>query len=200
MSEATLKNCAKDKKTIKNEFLYIAVGLSLLTGFLSGVVFTVYRMPDGCGVAQHGAAAPADHRQHNLTAAKQMVEERPGDSDAWIRLGHAYFDTDQYENAIAAYTKALSITPDDPDVMTDLGVMYRRNEQPDKALEIFTRVVEISPGHEPSRFNMGVVLFFDKGEMDTAFQAWRKLLEINPAAVTPTGQPLASFMSEMEKR
>jgi cytochrome c-type biogenesis protein CcmH/NrfG len=190
----------KDSGVIKKETMYIVVVFSLLIGFLSGVVLTVYKMPDGCEVP-HGAAAPTgDHRQHNLVEAKQLVEENPGDSRAWAHLGHAYFDTGQHENAIAAYTKSLSIAPDDPDVMTDLGVMYRRNGQPDKALEVFAGVLKIAPEHEPSRFNKGVVLLFDKGDQDAAFKTWEKLLEINPEAVTLTGQPLGEFMSEMAKR
>lgn len=190
----------KNDGVVRKETMYGLLAFSLLIGFLSGVVLTVYKMPAGCEVP-HGAAAPTEeHRQHNLVAAKQMVEENPGDSKAWVRLGHAYFDTNQYENAISAYTKSLTIAPDDPDVMTDLGVAYRRNEQPDKALEMFARVLEIAPEHEPSRFNKGVVLLFDKGEQDSAFKTWRKLLEINPEAVTPNGQPLEKFMSDMEKR
>ncbi len=200
MSEAIQNKLAKNKKGITNGFLYTAISLSLLMGFLGGVVFTVYSMPDGRGIVQHSGPSPAEHRQHNLTAAQQMVEERPEDSDAWVRLGHAYFDTDQYGNAIAAYTKSLSITPDDPDVMTDLGVMYRRNGQPNEAMEIFSRIIDISPSHEPSRFNKGVVLFFDKGESEAAFRAWSDLLRINPSSVTPNGQPLEEFIIAMKER
>lgn len=200
MSEVIEKQSkrVKGSKTVKTETMYIVAALSLFVGFLSGVALTVYNMPDS-GSVPHGVATE-DHRQHNLTAAKQMVEENPGDHRAWIRLGHSYFDLDQYENAIAAYTKALSISPDDPDVMTDLGVMYRRNGQPDQALEMFARVVEISPTHEPSRFNKGVVLLFDKDDQDAAFKVWRDLLKINPDAVTTTGQPLERFINDMERR
>ncbi len=75
-----------------------------------------------------------------------------------MQLGHAYFDTGQAKQAIAAYTTALGLKPDDVNVMTDLGVMYHEDKQHRKALELFDQVLKLDPAHEQARFNKGVVL------------------------------------------
>ncbi|MDZ7596959.1 MAG: tetratricopeptide repeat protein [Desulfobacterales bacterium] len=85
----------------------------------------------------------------------------PQNAEAWVQLGNAYFDADQYQKAIDAYEKSLVIDPGNPNVLTDLGVMYRRNKQPEKAVEMFSRAMAADPRHEVSRMNKGIVLLYD---------------------------------------
>ena len=33
----------------------------------------------------------------------------PDNNEAWIQLGHVYFDTNKYDQAIAAYEKSLEL-------------------------------------------------------------------------------------------
>ena len=95
-------------------------------------------------------------------------------------MGDAYFDTDRYQEAIDAYSKALAIDPKNPDVRTDLGIMYRKLGQFDKALETFRRAAQDNPTHINSRFNLGVVLKYDKEDFQGAIQAWEDFLKVVP--------------------
>ena len=187
----------KNEGYIKKETLYLAIGVSLLIGFLSGVVFTIYKSPGGSGQVQQ--AAQSQNGGHDLAAVEKQAAETPNDPNAWSHLGDAYFDADQPAKAIEAYKKSLAILPGNPDVLTDLGVMYRRNGQPDLALTTFDQAIEAAPNHEQPRFNKGVVLLFDKQDQAGAFKAWEDLLDINPMAAAPNGQPLADFMSELRQ-
>ena len=99
------------------------------------------------------------------------VSRNPADAEAWIRLGNAYFDSDQYEKSIRAYEKALALKPDNPDVLTDMGVMYRLSGQPHKALEAFNKAMAVNPKHEISRLNKGIVLMYDLKDEKGAIQA-----------------------------
>ncbi len=174
------------------------VGVSLLIGFLGGVVFAVYKSPGGAG-SQIVAETQEQNGGHDIPALEAQVTATPNDSATWVHLANAYFDVDQPEKAIKAYNKALKLAPGNPDVLTDLGVMYRRNKQPDEALLAFDRAIKASPNHEQSRLNKGVVLLYDKKNQSEAFQVWEELLAINPMAKIPSGQLLKEFMQELQK-
>ncbi len=190
-----------DKHTgyVKKESLYTMVAIALMVGFLSGVVFTIYKSP-----ASSESVPVAESQQqdggHDLSALEKQVAATPNDFGAWVHLGNAYFDTDQAGKAVTAYNKALAITPGNPDVLTDLGVMYRRNKQPEKALDAFNRAIKAAPEHQQSRLNKGVVLFYDKDDKEGAFQVWQELLDINPGMKIPTGQLLKEFLADLQKQ
>jgi len=190
----------KEKSTgyVKKESLYLLIAIALLIGFISGVVFTIYKSPGDNG-AQPSVASQEQNGGHNLPAIEEQVTATPNDPEAWVHLGNAYFDSEQFAKAIDAYTKALELAPGNPDVLTDLGVMYRRNGQPDQALVIFDKAIKAAPGHEQSRLNKGVVLLYDKQDQAGAFKAWEELIAINPMAQIPSGQLLKDFMGELKK-
>ncbi len=196
------RDCIMDKEKstgyVKKENLYILIAVALLVGFLSGVVFTIYKSPGKNGTPP-STASQEQSGGHDLSAVERQVKANPNDPGAWVHLGNAYFDIDQPTKAIEAYNKALELAPGDPDVLTDLGVMYRRNKQPDQALVVFDKAIQAAPDHEQSRLNKGVVLFYDKNDKEGAFKAWEELLAINPMMQIPDGQQLKDFMGELKK-
>jgi len=179
---------------VKKGTMFMVAGFALLIGFLAGVGFAVYRMP-ATGMVTEGREQP----RHDLARLEQQVKETPDDPEAWSHLGHAYFDADEYDKAIAAYTRSLELAPDNPDILTDLGVMYRRSGRPDKAIAAFDQAIRVNPAHVQPRFNKGVVLFFDKHDHQGAFAAWQELLEIDPQFKAPDGQPLAVLLEQLRK-
>ena len=184
-----------ENSTVPKSTMYIAMAVSLLVGFLGGVVYSVYNAPPDVHVA-----APAQEGSSKIAGLEQEVKEHPDNGIAWTDLGHAYFDSDQYAKAITAYNKSLELHPGNADLLTDLGVMYRRNGQPDKAIEAFDRAVKANPQHEQSRFNKGVVLFNDFHDTSGAVKVWEELVAMNPAATGPTGAPLVDLIKDVKKQ
>ena len=179
--------------TVKTETLILVAFICLVLGFLGGVAFGVYKttsiqLPEG--------AAPAE-ADGQLAALRQETLSKPDDPESWARLGHYFFDHDQPEAAIQAYEKSLSIRPQNPDLLTDLGVMYRRNGDPLRALSVFDQALAIDPNHEVALFNSGIVLLHDLQDVGGALQRWQRLLSINPAARTPSGEPLADLVDHV---
>ena len=123
----------------------------------------------------------------SIAILEENAQKNSGDADAWTRLGNAYFDSDQYEKAVTAYTASLDLDPGDPNVWTDMGVMYRKSGQPDEAIKAFDRARSLDPSHTMSRYNKGVVLLHDLSDRDGAVAVWEELLEIEPNAVGPGG-------------
>jgi len=172
-----------------------------ICGFIAGVAFTVYRG------SSSGSASPA------TTAAQQQTDDfsqailnleaeataNPKNFQTWTRLGNLYFDTNQPEKAIGAYSKALELHGDDPNILTDMGVMYRRSGQPDKAIAAFDRAVSVAPNHQQALFNKGIVQYYDKHDHDGAIATWEQLLAINPEAKTGSGESIRDIVAAAKK-
>lgn len=185
---------------VKSENVIWIVVASLLTGFVAGVAFGIYK--SGSFTDPQQAAPPAamqEAQRQAISALMARTKQNPADLESWIELGHRYFDANLHEEAIDAYEKALAIDSDNADVWTDLGVMYRRNGQPQKAVEAFDRAMQIDPSHEISRFNKGIVLFYDLKDEKGALAAWESVLAINPAAQSPTGEPLRQLVDHIKE-
>ena len=192
--------------TIKNSTALLISLITLGIGFLGGVVFSAYKSGSGVPIPQAAPQQQASQKQQitedqakKILVLEKEVAADPNNKDTWIRLGNLYFDTDNFESAIRAYEKSLSLNPNNANVQTDLGVMYRRNGQPKKAVEAFDRAIKIDPKHEVSRFNKGIVLLHDLSDKEGALQAWEELIAVNPAAMTPSGQPLKDLLKRFKE-
>jgi cytochrome c-type biogenesis protein CcmH/NrfG len=194
--------------TVPRNTMLLVAFIALGVGFLGGVVFSAFktgsgnspRIPAPAPVPQQQQAAQeqrlTEDQAKRILALEKEVTANPSSAEAWSQLGNLYFDTDNYESAIKAYEKSLALNPNNANVQTDLGVMYRRNGHPEEAVKAFDKAIEIDPTHEVSRFNKGIVMLHDLNDQEGAIAAWEGLVKINPAAMTPSGQPL----SEMLKR
>jgi cytochrome c-type biogenesis protein CcmH/NrfG len=175
------KNSTGHITTMANTTAAILATILFIMGFFAGVGFTVYKTKSPTGnVAVDNQTINYEQRAKML---KITLEKGPGNTKAWIQLGHVYFDSDQYNIAIQAYEQSLGLDPNNADVLTDLGIMYRRSDQPRKAIEKFDQAVAIDPKHEPARLNKGIVLLHDLNDKKAALRSWEELLEINPLAM-----------------
>jgi cytochrome c-type biogenesis protein CcmH/NrfG len=184
---------------VKKETMFWVATITLVVGFLIGVVLTVYKSRSGLPVQsspQGSQSAPPSNSDQgsSVEMAARIIElekqtaQNPQSAEAWIQLGHLYFDTDNYEKAIGAYQNSLALKPDNANVLTDMGVMYRRSGMPAEAIKAFSKAIAVDPRHEVSRFNKGIVLMHDLKDREGALKAWEGLLEINPLAMAPNDQ------------
>ncbi|MBA3002953.1 MAG: tetratricopeptide repeat protein [Desulfurivibrio sp.] len=191
----------------KKETVFVIGLCCLIIGFLSGIVFSVYKTPAGSGPAKVAANQPQP-QAGQLTAeqAQQLlqleleVQKNPGNIEAWTTLGHLYFDSDQAEKAINAYSKSLSLAPNNADVLTDLGVMYRRAGNFQQAIASFDQAVQANSKHETARFNKGVVMLYDLKDQSGAIAAWQGLVNLNPMATAPNGQLVSEILKEIQDK
>lgn len=201
---------AVDKDQVTKQILYIAIGVALVVGFLAGIIFSSVQSdtPRGVVPQQQQAAAPQGPAQQGLSpqqastilALEQRVASNPSDLDAWVQLGNIYFDASRFAKAIRAYEKSLELQPGDANVLTDLGVMYRRNGQPDMAVASFDKAIAAQPTHEQARFNKGIVLMYDMGDVASAIATWQELLKVNPGATASNGIPVSQIIADAQKQ
>jgi cytochrome c-type biogenesis protein CcmH/NrfG len=181
-----------------NTALIIAL-VALIAGFILGNVYSLYKS-GSLGRQSHSPQgskqAISMDQSGRMLALEREVENNPSNMAAWLELGNLYFDTGKFGEAIQAYSRYLSTNPNDADVWTDLGVMYRRSGNPNEAITSFDRAIEIDPRHEQSRFNKGVVQFYDLGNRDAAVRTWQELVGINPNFRTTSGQTIKEFIEK----
>ena len=192
---------------VRKETLMLVAFVTLIVGFIGGIVFSAFKsdtgMPSQGQVTamppqtSAGPAAGPDLTNAILDAEKE-VAANPQNTKAWVRLGNLYFDSNKFKDAIRAYEKSLKLDTNNADVLTDLGVMYRRDHQPNEAIRSFDKAMSVNPRHEISRFNKGIVLMHDLNDMEGAIAAWEDLVKVNPLAMTPTGQSVDELVQKMK--
>jgi cytochrome c-type biogenesis protein CcmH/NrfG len=98
-----------DAQHVRKETFWLVTLLALAVGFFGGVMFGVLKT-DTTQLPGQPAPSPtkaADSDKASIIAAlEKETRSNPGNLEAWIELGNSYFDTDQYEKAIGAYSKA----------------------------------------------------------------------------------------------
>lgn len=185
----------------KNQSPLLLIAL-FICGFLAGVAFAVYKMGSTAAPPTVANQEGAQISKENAEAIAQLEKEtlaHPDGYQAWTKLGHLYFDTDQPEKAIAAYNHSLALHPADANLLTDLGVMYRNTGEKEKAIESFDKAREIDAKHEPSRLNKGIVLLFDMNKPEEAIASWEELLRLNPEAKMTDGTGVREFIEQIKK-
>jgi len=201
----------KKKETIEVKYMKLNTALviafaALVAGFLIGNIYSVYKGQsiDG-GTAfkrvanpSSGSAAPAVDTSR-IQATEKAVLDNPENTTAWLDLGNLYFDSDQFEKAIGAYSEYVKRFPNNPNAWTDLGVMYRSIGQPVQALEAFNKAIQVDPRHQPSRFNKGIVFLHDMKDPGAAIEAWKELEKLNPNFTAPSGQSLKDLIQNASK-
>ena len=185
----------------KETFLMVTL-LALAVGFFGGVVFAVFKSdskaPAPAAPVQMGTPAPAG--SDRIATLEGEAKANPGNANAWIELGNAYFDSNQFEAAIGAYRKSLELNPNNANVWTDMGVMYRRSDKPEEAIKAFDQAIAADPKHEVSRMNKGIVLLHDLNDFNSAIEAWEGLLEVNPIAMAPNGVSIDQMVTQLKKQ
>jgi cytochrome c-type biogenesis protein CcmH/NrfG len=199
-----------DNQYVRKETFWLVALLALAVGFFAGVMFAIFKSDPGGVPGQPQVQMPQAQspqpqavdpgRSSMIAALEKETQANPANEKAWIELGNSYFDTDQFDKSIQAYRKALEINPNNANVWTDMGVMYRRNGNPQEAIRSFDKAIEVDPKHEVSRMNKGIVLLHDMNDMEGAINAWEGLLEVNPVAMSPTGQSIDQMVQTMKKQ
>ncbi len=195
---------------MKKETVILVVVIAFLAGFVSGATVAILkgkkgdqapRLPQKAQMAPQEAPPPSGPPPAEVSlkidGLKEIVKKDPKNLAAWAELGNLYFDANQPQEAIKAYTEYLKLKPDNPDVRTDLGIMYRNTGETDKAIEEFKKAAQLDPKHVNSRYNLGLVLLHDKRDMKTAIKAWEDYLRVDPNS--ERAQRLKAQLEKMKK-
>src|SRR5208283_3468613 len=85
-----------------------------------------------------------------------------------------------YPTAIDYYQRALKIEPANTGVRTDMATAIWYTGNADGAIAEFQKSLSYEPNKANTLFNLGVVEWQGKMDIDKAVAAWQKLLATNP--------------------
>ena len=191
------KENLKNAPTVTKQTAMIIAAITFAFGFLTGAGFMFFKNDQVPNVVSNSGTTMSPAQKAKALEAEVMIN--PQNTNAWIQLGHIYFDTDNYDQAINAYEKALKLKPNNANVLTDLGIMYRRSGQFHKAIERFDKAIMVDPKHQNARFTKGIVLRYDLKDRDGAIRTWEDLLEIHPFAMVGNNQSLDQFIRQYKE-
>ena len=98
----------------------------------------------------------------------------------WNILGASGAQIGQLEQAIFAFTKALTIKPDYDEAYNNMGTALQEQGKLDDAIKSFNNAISINPNYAEAYYNMGNVLQ-DKGQLEEAVEAFEKAISIKPS-------------------
>ncbi len=166
-------------------------GACLLLGLAVGyVVFGGPRtaVPAAAPVAQApepapttGGPQPGLMDEQRAQALRNILARNPTDVQANTQLGHLYYDSGRFAEAVGPYQQALAGDSRNVNLSTDLGTSLWYSGRPDEAIAQFTRSLAIDPTHPQTLYNLGIVKRDGKQDLAGAAQAWEKLLASNPS-------------------
>lgn len=184
-----------------NKETIVTIVIALLIGLVGGyLVFSLSGRPavtQQNGELPTGGGAPVDYSKR-IAEAEKLVARDPKNLQAWILLGNDYFDSNQTQKAINAYSKALELDPNNVDVLTDQGVMYQRVQWFDKAVANFLKAQQINPRHTQSLYNLGIVYSQNLNQPDKAIAAWNRYLELEPAS--PNANQVRAMLDDVKSK
>jgi Flp pilus assembly protein TadD len=99
-----------------------------------------------------------DRPQQAEQELEAAVEFDPSSWRAWNALGRARDARRAWEEAAAAYERALTLAPDEGAVLNNFGMSKLSAGDPDGAAELFVRALEASPDLAPAETNLRLAL------------------------------------------
>jgi len=117
------------------------------------------------------------------TQAAPLIEKLksdPSNTDLLTNIGNFYYDAQQYPIAVDYYGRALKAKPADAAVRTDMATAYWYMGNADAAISEFNKALTYEPNKPNTLFNLGLVKWQGKMDIQGAVADWQKLLAANP--------------------
>ena len=174
---------------------YTLAVICLLLGVAGGWLMRGSQSPAALPAATASASAPggmgAVNGQPNAEQLRQMADAQaaplieklkldPKNPDLLVNVGNSYYDAQQYPVAVDYYGRALEMKPSDASVRTDMATAYWYMGDTDRAIAEFNKSLSYEPNKANALFNLGLVKWRGKMDVNGAVADWEKLLATNP--------------------
>ena len=119
------------------------------------------------------------HLQEALNAGRVLAIRHPNEPLIYNVVGAVYKDLQQYDNAIAAFTKAVKLKSDYAEAYNNLGAACHDARRYDDAIFSYGKAIEHNPSFFEAYCNVGSVLS-DAGRPKDAIASYAKAMAIKP--------------------
>lgn len=151
----------------------------------SAIPETASASAPGIGSASSSPQAPSQAEMQKMadTQAGPLVEKLkadPTNAELLQNIGNVYYDAQQFPTAIDYYQRALKTEPSNAGVRTDMATAYWYTGNADTAIAEFEKSLSYEPTKANTLFNLGIVQWQGKMDINKATATWQKLLDTNP--------------------
>lgn len=173
---------------------YTLAVICLLLGVMGGWLLRGSQSPAGAPVAAASTSVPSPGAMNSQPSGEQLrqmadaqaapliekLKLDPKNSDLLVSVGNSYYDAQQYTVAVDYYGRALEIKPSDASVRTDMATAYWYMGNTNRAIAEFNKALSYEPNKANTLFNLGLVKWQGKMDVEGAVADWEKLLATNP--------------------
>ena len=107
------------------------------------------------------------------------LKSKPDDPVLLAKVGNIYYVTKDFKQACTFFQRSLEIK-DDATLRTELGRAYFYSGDAEGALAEFEKVLKSDPDNANAMFNVGMVKWQSKFDVDGAIAAWQEILKKHP--------------------
>jgi len=104
----------------------------------------------------------------------------PKELDIYISLGSAFYDKEDYENALIIYRRALELEPNNAKIHCNLGYLYWGMSELNEAIKEYELSIKFDPNYAIAHNNLGVIYLDDLALIQKAADCFRAAIEANP--------------------
>ena len=129
------------------------------------------------------------------------LEEDPSDVQGWAMLGRSYYALSRYGDAVAAFSKAVSIVDNDAQLLTDYAdaVAMSSGEQTleGRPMQLIMRALNLDPQNQKALWLAGTAAY-ERADFESALIYWRRILAmLDPNS--QTARTMAGNIAETEQ-
>ncbi|MDP3839452.1 MAG: tetratricopeptide repeat protein, partial [Methylococcales bacterium] len=132
--------------------------------------------------ALHLSALLASQRgdwQQTVALINQSLAINPDNAAAYLDLGSAFQELQNFNQALASYDRALALKPDYVEAFYNRGNLFLDNQQFDKAVLSYDSALRLKPNDANALHNRGIALK-NLQRYDEAVASYGQALAINP--------------------
>ncbi len=201
-----------NEEVSNNKFIYIAV-VVVLVGIIGYLLVTINNDGGepaasgsyGTSQGEYGSGSTGTTNQFGsprgdtaiIGELKTTLTAEPGNVDAHVRLGKAYFSMMQFDDAVKHFDAAIKLNPSLVDIYNDIALSNHYLGNSAKALSYVDKGIEMNPYYQRIWLTRGFILAYGLGDQDAALESFEKAISISPE--TPIAEAAREYLTEFNK-
>lgn len=135
-----------------------------------------------------------------LECLEALLREEPGHSRAWSISGFLYAEKGRFQDAVAAFERAVALNGRDAGTLFNLGFALQRVDRHEEAIERFRQALELDPTIDRAWYGIGLSLI-QRGRYREAIEPLNQAARLQPLSPFARYQLAAAWfkLGEHEK-
>ena len=115
-----------------------------------------------------------------IVDAEATVKDNPGNFEAYVDLGMAYFHAERFKDAMTAFQQAITINPSAARAHNGIGRVCYHTGPVQAAIEAYERAISLDRNYIDPYYGLGILYSAQVGDYEAAIRVFKRGLEHNP--------------------